>query len=316
MAGGFRCGATVDSSNVAVGGGSRTTPRMRGAASSSASQAAERKARPVALLRQRHRELAIHTAGLRLFQGPRQERVTLHELLQALEKDLDARRRSLPQDEVSPEAGPGVLRRDTRACRHPGPPPRYVRARQEAGAAPATINRQLEFIQRAFALAVEAGTLTMRPGCLASPEKCSPRVLERAELEAVLTHLADPDVRDFVDWFAWTGMRPGEIRALTWAAFDRETWTLRLHAKDAKTGHGRVLALEGPLRTIVERRVTSRRIDSPLIFHRRGRLVGDIRKQWKKACKAAGAWQEGWSTIFDGRPSATSSVPALTRRWP
>jgi integrase len=83
-------------------------------------------------------------------------------------------------------------------------------------------------------------------------------------------------------------MRPGEIRALTWAAFDRETWTLRLHAKDAKTGYGRVLALEGPLRTIIDRRVASRRIGSPLIFHRRGRPVGDIRKQWKKACKAAG----------------------------
>jgi len=28
---------------------------------------------------------------------------------------------------------------------------------------------------------------------------------------------------------------------------DRETWTLRLHAKDAKTGFGRVIVAEGPL---------------------------------------------------------------------
>jgi len=53
----------------------------------------------------------------------------------------------------------------------------------------------------------------------------------------------------------WTGMRKGEIAALTWEAFDRETWTLRLHAKSAKSGRGRLLALEGPLREIIERRI-------------------------------------------------------------
>jgi integrase len=159
----------------------------------------------------------------------------------------------------------------------------YVQARQEAGAAPATINRQLEFIRRAFTLAVEAGLLSYVPRIPRLPERNARQgFFERGELEAVLSHLHDPDVRDFVDWFAWTGMRPGEIRALTWAAFHRETWTLRLHAKDAKTGYGRVLALEGPLRTIIDRRVASRRIGSPLIFHRRGRPVGDIRKQWRK----------------------------------
>ncbi len=31
-----------------------------------------------------------------------------------------------------------------------------------------------------------------------------------------------------------------------------------------------------------------RRLDCPLIFHRDGRAVGDFRKVWKRACKAAG----------------------------
>jgi integrase len=242
------------------------------------------------LLRQRHRELAIHTAGLRLFQGPRQERVTLHEILQALEKDLEVRgRRSLPQAKSHLKPVRAFFGETRALAVTPDRLRDYVQARQEAGAAPATINRQLEFIQRAFALAVEAGTLSHAPRMPRLPERNARQgFFERAELEAVLTHLGDPDVHDFVDWFAWTGMRPGEIRALTWAAFDRETWTLRLHAKDAKTGHGRVLALEGPLRRIVERRVVSRRLDSSLIFHRHGRPVGDIRKHWRKACKAAG----------------------------
>jgi integrase len=66
----------------------------------------------------------------------------------------------------------------------------------------------------------------------------------------------DVDVRDFVAWFWWTGMRPGEIRQLTWAMFDRETWTLNLDSKADKTRKGRVIAIEGPLREIIDRRLT------------------------------------------------------------
>jgi integrase len=83
-------------------------------------------------------------------------------------------------------------------------------------------------------------------------------------------------------------MRKGEIAALTWVAFDRETWTLRLHARDAKTSRGRALALEGPLRAVIERRLRARRLDCPLIFHRDGQPVGDFRKAWARACTAAG----------------------------
>jgi hypothetical protein len=39
------------------------------------------------LLRLRLREIAVHRSGLRPFQGPRQERVTVDELLRQLEKD-------------------------------------------------------------------------------------------------------------------------------------------------------------------------------------------------------------------------------------
>jgi integrase len=79
-------------------------------------------------------------------------------------------------------------------------------------------------------------------------------------------------------------MRRGEVAALTWATFDRETWTLRLHARDAKTGKGRVLALEGRLRDLIERRVKARRLDT----HRCGAPIRSFHASWKKACRAAG----------------------------
>ncbi len=83
-----------------------------------------------------------------------------------------------------------------------------------------------------------------------------------------MRHLIDPGVRDFVEWFWWTGMRPNEIRQLSWAMLDRETWTLNLDPRADKIRRGRVIAIEGPLRKIIERRLSARRLDCPLIFHR------------------------------------------------
>jgi integrase len=165
----------------------------------------------------------------------------------------------------------------------------YVAHRQAEGIAPATINRELAGLRRAFSLAVELGTLVRTPKFPRLPEHNARQGLfERGDFEAILTHLSDSDVRDFCAWFYWTGMRPGEIRALTWAAFDRETWTLRLHARDAKTGYGRGLALEGELRSIIERRLQARRLDCFLIFHRGGKAMGSFRKTWRRACERAG----------------------------
>ena len=63
---------------------------------------------------------------------------------------------------------------------------------------------------------------------------------------------------------------------------------LRLHAKDAKIGVGRVIAVEGPLRTIIERRMKARQFGCDLIFHRNGEMIGTFYKRWRQACLAAG----------------------------
>ena len=49
-----------------------------------------------------------------------------------------------------------------------------------------------------------------------------------------------------------------------------------------------MLALEGPLRVIIERRMKARRLDCALIFHRGGHPIREFRKGWASACKAAG----------------------------
>jgi integrase len=83
-------------------------------------------------------------------------------------------------------------------------------------------------------------------------------------------------------------MRKGEIGQLTWAAFDKETWTLTLPGGITKNGKPRKLALEGIYREIIKRRLAARVIGCELIFHRNGTPLKNFCKAWANACKRAG----------------------------
>ena len=63
---------------------------------------------------------------------------------------------------------------------------------------------------------------------------------------------------------------------------------LRLDPVFSKTKKGRVLPIPGPLRAVLERRLAKRRLDCSVVFHVDGRPMGDWRKTWKRACRAAG----------------------------
>jgi integrase len=87
---------------------------------------------------------------------------------------------------------------------------------------------------------------------------------------------------------------------------------LRLRAESAKTGEGTMIALEGDLADLIERRsqerlftrITGTPFVSGWVFHRQGHLVGDFRKAWATACKAAGVKR----TFHDLRRSAARNM--------
>lgn len=252
-------------------------------------------------------ELAVHRAGLRKFQDPRQERVTLHEILSNLERDFEVRgRKSLPQLKSHLKHVRAFFRFDRALAVTSARLRDYIAHRQQQGAASATINRETETVRRAFVIAMESDLLAVSPKIPRLPERNARQgFFEKADFEAVVARIADPDVVDFLRWFYATGMRPGEIRSLSWASFDRETWTLRPHARDTKSGHGRVLPLEGDLRGIIERRQKARRLDCPLIFHRGGKPLGEFRKTWARACREAGL---AGKLVYDLRRTAVRNL--------
>jgi integrase len=230
------------------------------------------------------------------FVGPREERVLVDSLLDSLELHLVNRGarsvRKVKSHLKAVRAFFGTMRAidlSTHDCEV------YTAQQLAAGKARATVNRELELLRQSFRLAAR----TTPPRVTRVPfvpmlkvENARQGFLSRADFEALLAALADPDVRDFVEWGWWTGMRKGEVAKLTWEMFDRETWTMNLDPRAAKTGRGRVLALEGPLRTIVERRLKARRLDCALVFHRTskgepGQPVRAFDRQWRAALDEA-----------------------------
>ncbi len=173
---------------------------------------------------------------------------------------------------------------------------RAAKAWLKDGKAPATVNRRLELLRQAYRLAARRTP----PKVAAVPhipllkvQNARQGFLSGQEIERLLAALPNEDVRDFVEWGGWTGMRPGEIRQMTWAMVDLQAKTLNLDPRAAKTRKGRVIALEGPLWTIVERRLAHRRLGIPLVFHREakgnlGQPVQDYRKAFASAVKTAG----------------------------
>jgi hypothetical protein len=63
---------------------------------------------------------------------------------------------------------------------------------------------------------------------------------------------------------------------------------VRLRAEHSKNKRPRVVMLRRELRALLERRAARRRLECTFVFHRDGKRLGDFRKAWRTACKAAG----------------------------
>jgi len=246
-------------------------------------------------LKRRQDELAAHRIGARRFQGPQQERVTIWQLLENLEREYALRGiASLPQLKAHLKHIRASFENDRASEVTPARVGAYMEQRLKEGAANATVNREVEGLQRAFTLAAEQEFLTTIPHFKSLPElNARQGFVERADFEHILSRLTvrgkpDPDLQAYASWCFHTGMRAGETKSLTWADYDAESQTIRLHAKDAKNRRGRAIPLTADLLTLMEQRVKARRLDCPFIFHRNGKPMGEFRKVWRRACEEAG----------------------------
>jgi integrase len=238
------------------------------------------------LLKRRLREIGNHRSGVRRFGGPAQEKITIGELLDALLKFYEVNPPKRPREAKAAVRRVREFFGDLRAMDVTADTVREYVARRSPEVKPATINRALEKLRRCFNLAIEDGRLAFAPHIpKLREENARQGFVSRKEFEKRMGKVADEDYRDFFEWLYWTGMRPGAAQALTWEGFDRETWTLTLHASGDKTGRGIPFELSGEFRKIIERRLSKRRLDSAFIFHQDGRRVSD---KYGRAWRIAG----------------------------
>ena len=109
--------------------------------------------------------------------------------------------------------------------------------------------------------------ITIRP---VSKAKANVRhaFIEPDELARLIACCDDEDLRDFLDFFGWTSMRPGELSSLRWQEYDEEAQTITVRAAFAKLGESRALPVFGPLVAILDRRKAVRK--GEFIFHTHG----------------------------------------------
>lgn len=174
----------------------------------------------------------------------------------------------------------------------------YIDKRQDAGVANATINRELAALRRMFTLAIDAGKLIAKPKIkLLQENNARQGFFERDQFAAVLARLSPP-LQAVATFAFWTGWRRSEILALDWQRVDRKATIVRLDVGTTKNKDGREFAYGAidDVRVMMERQWAAHEalkkltpaVLCPLVFHRKGKAIKNLRKAWNAACEAAG----------------------------
>jgi len=188
----------------------------------------------------------------------------------------------------------------------------------QAGAANATINRELAILKRLLNL-----------GAQQTPPKVDrvphiPMLKENNVRKGFFEHgeylsLVDalPEhLKPFVTFAYKTGWRDTEIAGLTWRQVDLSQGIVRLETGETKNDEGRTIYLDDELKEVFEgqweRRKRSKTL-TPYVFpNADGKgSIGDFRKSWNTACRDAGpgygykvsrAYAEKWEGRFQAGP--------------
>src|SRR5579872_186714 len=211
---------------------------------------------------------------------------TIGELLDGLEKNYQSNGKASPQN-LSTLAAARVAF-GTKDGFTSDDAEKYIVKRLAAGVRPATINRVLEVVRRAFRVAKRP-----TPEIRHLSEKGNERkgFFSVQELEAVVANLPE-DLQDFVRFAFATAWRKGEVASLRWSGVEDEL--IRLRAADSKNGEARQVVIDGDLVEIIKRRRLQRAVKTPtgtalceFIFHRQGEPIAEFRKSWARACVTA-----------------------------
>ena len=167
----------------------------------------------------------------------------------------------------------------------------YMTDMQREGRKPETINREIAVLRSAFRLAYRHELVERVPSIKLLPQLAvRNEFFTPEEIQALLPCLPE-HLQDVVLFGFLGGWRRGEITGLLWTNVNRSAGVIRLDPEQDKARAVRVLALEGELAALIERRWQARMVGTTPakhVFHKRGRPLGDFRGTWLRACERTG----------------------------
>jgi integrase len=172
----------------------------------------------------------------------------------------------------------------------------YTRDRLTAGAKPATVNRELACLRRAFRLARRSGKVVQVPYIeMLQEDNVRKGFFEWAACQAVLAQLPEA-LRPVFEVAYITGWRvKSEILTRQKCHLDLGSGWLRLEPGETKNRKGRMFPLTPRLRAVLELQLAHTRECEmrtgqiiPWLFHRDGRPIKSFRRAWLSACRRAG----------------------------
>jgi integrase len=164
----------------------------------------------------------------------------------------------------------------------------YVTHRTKKGASPATCNRELSIVRRAFPLALEAERVIAVPKFPMLDESRNVRhgVLEPSGFERVRAELHPEPYADAATFAYITDWRlPSEVLTLTWNQVNLREGHIRIDPGVTKGGEGRQFPVTSALRKVLKRREQDKRDGCALVFHVDGEQIH--RRTFHKAWTAA-----------------------------
>jgi integrase len=170
----------------------------------------------------------------------------------------------------------------------------YRAFRRAKGRADSTVNRELSILRMAF----RNGRKRTPPKVNAVPyfpmltEKNIRKGFLTDDQYAVLRDVLLPELKPLFVCGYLTGMRKGELCAITWPQVDFESGFITLEKDKTKGNEARTVPiLESDMLDLLTAAKQERDADwphSPWVFNRHGEPIKDFRWSWKVACKAAG----------------------------
>jgi integrase len=170
---------------------------------------------------------------------------------------------------------------------------RYIKQRTEQSAEPATVNRELAILKRAFNLAMQSTPPKVRtvPYFPMFEEKNVRTGFLKDEDYAKLAAECGKEglwLRSMLAVAYSFGWRAGEVVGLRASHIDLADRTIRLEVGATKNGHGRTVKMTTEVFTLLTACVTGKEPDDPVFTRNDGTSVVDFRDAWHAVCVRSG----------------------------